>query len=101
MDKALVGVVWALALVYSLLTQQILSKEVDIPCSVRWESLTKYDLIIDCFSDSLESGFGLVSVIVSLLLPAVVGPLLSLIVLLLTSCIFLWTRVKYSEVNNQ
>ena len=36
MDKALVGVVWALALVYSLLTQQILSKEVDIPCSVRW-----------------------------------------------------------------
>ena len=40
MDKALVGVVWALALVYSLLTQQILSREVDIPCSVRWgESL--------------------------------------------------------------
>ena len=35
MDKALVGVVWMLALVYSLLTQQILSKEVDIPCSVR------------------------------------------------------------------
>ena len=35
MDKALVGVVWTLALVYSLLTQQILSKEVDIPCSVR------------------------------------------------------------------
>ena len=44
MDKALVGVVWALALVYSLLTQQILSKEVDIPCSVRLaQSLVKTD----------------------------------------------------------
>ena len=70
-------------------------------CQVSRKSLTKYDLIIECFSDSLETGFALVSVIVSLLLPAVVGPLLSLIVLLLTSCIFLWTRVKYSEVNKQ
>ena len=35
MDKALVGCVWIVGLVYSLLTEQILSKEVDIPCSVR------------------------------------------------------------------
>ena len=35
MDKALVGCVWFVGLVYSLLTEQILSKEVDIPCSVR------------------------------------------------------------------
>ena len=43
MDKALVGVVWMLALVYSLLTQQILSKEVDIPCSVRWDTISDQD----------------------------------------------------------
>ena len=34
-DKCLVGCVWAVAAVYGCLTDQILSKEVDIPCSVR------------------------------------------------------------------
>ena len=49
-------------------------------------------------SDSVEDGFGLASVVLSLFLPAVVGPLFSFIFLIFTSCIFLVTGVKYSQV---
>jgi len=79
LDKCMVGCVWFIAFIYACLSEQILSKEVDIPCSI---------------SDSLQSVFGVSSIIISIIIPVIIGPILSLVVLLLLSAVFLVTGVK-------
>ena len=51
--------VWAIALVYGLMSDQILSKKADVPCSVSADPTT---------------GLGLASVALAILLPAICGP---------------------------
>ena len=53
--------VWAIALVYGLMSDQILSKQSDVPCSVRSDPTT---------------GLGLASVALAIFVPAILGPLL-------------------------
>ena len=45
----------------------------------------------------MTSGFGLASVIIAIVLPAIVGPLFSLFVHVAVSCIFLTCRVNYGD----
>ena len=51
--------VWVIALVYGLMSDQILSKQSDVPCSVRSDPTT---------------GLGLASVVLAIIVPAILGP---------------------------
>ena len=59
-DKGLLGAVWAVSTLYGVLSDQMLSRQADVPCSVRVDP---------------ARGFGLASVVLAILVPAVVGPL--------------------------
>ena len=58
-DKVTLGAIWFLSFLYSILTEHILSKKVDLPCRV---------------SHNLEDKFELVSVILAILVPFILGP---------------------------
>ena len=60
-DKVTLGAIWVLSFLYSILTEQILSKKVDLPCRV---------------SHNLEDKFELASVILAILVPFILGPVL-------------------------
>ena len=60
-DKVTLGAIWVLSFLYSILTEHILSKKVDLPCSV---------------SHNLEDEFELASVILAILVPFILGPVL-------------------------
>ena len=50
-----------------------------------------------CFSDSLESGFGAASVVLAVVVPTILGPLASLLLLVATSCVLGLARVTASS----
>ena len=58
-DKITLGSIWAICLLYGLMTDQLLSKEVDLPCSV---------------SQDLQTYQGIGSVSLAIVVPTVVGP---------------------------
>lgn len=58
-DRALLGAVWAVSALYGVLSDQMLSRQADVPCSVRVDP---------------ARGLGLASVVLAILVPAVVGP---------------------------
>ena len=58
-DKCILGSVWGLSAVYGVLTEQVLSKGGSVPCSV---------------SHPLSDGFGIVSLVLALVLPTIIGP---------------------------
>ena len=60
-NKGLLGGVWALALVYAVMSDQMLSKLPDVPCQV---------------SEDPRSGFGLASVVYIVVLPTILGPVI-------------------------
>ena len=60
-DKVTLGAIWVLSFLYSILTEHILSKKIDLPCSV---------------SHNLEDKFELASVILAILVPFILGPVL-------------------------
>ena len=60
-DKVTLGAIWVLSFLYSILTEHILSKKVDLPCRV---------------SHNLEDKFELASVILAILVPFILGPVL-------------------------
>lgn len=59
-DKITLGLIWFLSFVYSILTDHILSKQVDLPCNINHDIYNK---------------FGLVSIILAIIVPTVIGPL--------------------------
>ena len=69
-DKVTLGTIWVLSFLYSLLTEQVISKKVDLPCGI---------------SHSLEDTFQFASVILAILVPFILGPVLVTIVHLLIS----------------
>ena len=74
-DKCIIGIIWFIALIYSLLTEQILSKSVDLPCYV---------------SDQIKSDLGMASIVIAIIIPTVIGPLSIFflhIILSITNCI--------------
>ena len=60
-DKVTLGAIWVLSFLYSILTEHILSKKVDLPCGV---------------SHNLEDKFEPASVILAILVPFILGPVL-------------------------
>ena len=71
-DKAVLGYVWTMAVVYGLMSEQILSKEVNRPCSVREE---------------IKSSISIISLIFGLNLPVLVGPVTVFIVHFVLYCL--------------
>ena len=57
-DRGLLGAVWAVSALYGVLSDQMLSRQADVPCSVRVDP---------------ARGLGLASVVLAILVPAVVG----------------------------
>ena len=58
-DKITLGSIWLISLLYGLMTDQLLSKEVDLPCSV---------------SNNIRTYLGITSVSLAIILPTVCGP---------------------------
>ena len=54
------------------------------------------NFILFC-SDSLQSVFGITSIIITIIIPVIIGPILSLVVLVILSGVFLVTGVKSCE----
>ena len=61
-DKITLGAVWAISCVYGVLSEHILGKQVDLPCSVNHDIYT---------------GFGVTSIVLALVLPTLLGPVTS------------------------
>jgi len=58
-DKCILGTIWGVSFIYSVLTEQVLSKKIDVPCSV---------------SDHIGENFGIASIILAIILPTIIGP---------------------------
>jgi len=59
-DKAMLGYVWTMALVYGMMSEQMLSKEVNRPCSVR---------------EQINSTISIASLMFGLVIPLTLGPI--------------------------
>ena len=60
MDKITLGTIWFVSFVYGILTDHIISKQVDLPCQVNHD---------------LDNKFGFASVFIAIILPAIIGPI--------------------------
>ena len=58
-DKAVLGYVWTMAVVYGMMSEQMLSKEVNRPCSVR---------------EQINNSISIASLMFGLIIPLTVGP---------------------------
>ena len=58
-DKIILGSIWGISFIYGVLTEHVLSKQVDVPCSV---------------SDHINTNYGIASIVLALVLPTFVGP---------------------------
>ena len=58
-DKGILGFIWGVSFIYGILTEQVLSKKIDVPCSV---------------SDHISETFGIASIILAIILPTIIGP---------------------------
>ena len=64
-DKVTLGAIWGFSFLYSVLTEQVLSKKVDLPCNI---------------SHDLEDKFQLASAYLAILVPFILGPVLITII---------------------
>ena len=71
-DKAVLGFIWGFSFIYAVLTEHILSKKVDIPCSV---------------NDKIETGFYVASLFLAVILPTFFGPVVILFLHIIISII--------------
>ena len=69
-DKCILGTIWGVSFIYGVMTEQVLSKKVDLPCSV---------------SDKSEKTFGFASIFLAIIFPTVIGPVMVTILLSLSS----------------
>ena len=76
--------VWAIALVYGLMSDQILSKQSDVPCYVRADPTT---------------GLGLASVALAIVVPAILGPVLVTVLHILLRIIALFLKPRSSPAS--
>ena len=76
--------VWAIALVYGVMSDQMLSKQSDVPCSVRADPTT---------------GLGLASVALAIFVPALLGPLLVTIIHILLRIIIMLLNHRGSQTS--
>ena len=60
-DKGILGAVWGVSFIYGVLTEQVLSKKVDVPCSV---------------SDHINENFSIASIFLAIIFPTIIGPVI-------------------------
>ena len=60
-DKGILGGIWGVSFIYGVLTEQVLSKKINIPCSV---------------SDHISENFGIASIILAIIFPTILGPVM-------------------------
>ena len=75
--QAVLGSVWFMSLIYSLLSEQMLGRVADLPCSV---------------STDPNRGFGLASVVMAILLPALCGPLAATLLHIIISIVSVFIK---------
>ena len=84
-DKGMLGTIWGLSFIYGVLTENVLSKKVDIPCSV---------------SDHSDETFSAASIFLAIIFPTIIGPSIVTILHIIISLInimmkhALWLMIK-------
>ena len=71
-DKGILGTIWGVSFIYGVMTEQVLSKKVDLPCSV---------------SDKSEKTFGFASLLLAIIFPTVIGPVMVTILHIIISIV--------------
>ena len=71
-DKAIMGSIWGVSFIYGILTEHVLSKKVDLPCSV---------------SDHIGDNFGIASIILAIIIPTFLGPVMVTIIHIIISIV--------------
>ena len=71
-DKGILGTIWGVSFIYGVMTEQVLSKKVDLPCSV---------------SDKSEKTFGFASIFLVIIFPTVIGPVMVTILHIIISIV--------------
>ena len=69
-DRITLGSIWFVSFVYSILTEHILSKQVDLPCSINHD---------------IQTTFGILSILIAIIIPAAIGPIATTAIHLLIS----------------
>jgi hypothetical protein len=64
-DKGILGAIWGVSFIYGVMTEQVLSKKVDLPCSV---------------SDKSEKTFGFASIFLAIIIGPVMVTILHIII---------------------
>ena len=87
-DKCIIGSIWFVSFIFSVLTEQILSKSSNVPCSV---------------NDDIGTGFGSASIMIAIILPVLLGPIAVTIIhmiIYVVNC-FLPDRALSKDVRNE
>ena len=71
-NKGTLGAIWGVSLIYGILTEHILSKKIDVPCSV---------------SDNIAENFGIFSIFLAIIIPTFIGPVMVIILHIIISII--------------
>ena len=82
-DRITLGSIWLISLLYGLMTDQFLSKEVDLPCSV---------------SNNIQTYQGITSVSLAIILPTVCGPAMAGVTHLVISVL---NTVRGTTINSE
>ena len=82
-DRITLGSIWLISLLYGLMTEQFLSKEVDLPCSV---------------SNNIQTYQGITSVSLAIILPTVCGPAMAGVTHLVISVL---NTVRGTTINSE
>ena len=85
-QKGVLGFVWTVAGVYSLMSEQILSKGIPPPCSV---------------VEDLDNNLNVASVVIALIIPIVVGPVLVIVLHVAISIVTIVTGCETSSNKNE
>ena len=71
-NKGTLGAIWGVSFIYGILTEHILSKKIDVPCSV---------------SDNIAENFGIFSIFLAIIIPTIIGPVMVIILHIIISII--------------
>ena len=71
-DKGVLGFIWGISFIYGALTEQVISKKINIPCSVR---------------DPVSDSYSIASILLAIIFPMFIGPLIVTIIHVVISII--------------
>ena len=71
-NKGTLGAIWGVSFIYGILTEHVLSKKIDVPCSV---------------SDNIAENFFISSIFLAIIIPTIIGPVMVIILHIIISII--------------